>query len=344
MGGAVGYLGRSLRACWLIANRYFVGQNDCNPRGRSPRTVGQFSNSSVDLARSENRLIRHPDDPSVSRQLRKKKVAVRRVGTVPATVVADSSKAAATRRNLVNHNGNGAKSVNGTNGKLPAHVNGHALGSKLLKRNGVVATASATVVVAANGHNGFRRHRQKPAAKGLIAQDRALVDLCIQGEPAAWSQLYDRLHGNLLASIRAFLGKAGQDIHLVDEVSARVWYSLIRNQFELLAKFDPGRGCRLSTFLSVLGKSEARLLLRSERRRKTRECVASRSEIEESDAEYGCVMSDDEFLATLSPRERSFYLDILVATSASPSDDDYSQQNQWQLRHRVRKKLEQFLE
>ena len=185
---------------------------------------------------------------------------------------------------------------------------------------------------------------RKATVRTLIEQDRQLVERCVGGEPAAWTQMYDRFQGALLASIRAFLGKAGQDMHLVDEVSARVWFSLVRNQFELLAKFDPLRGCRLSTFLSVLGKSEARLLLRSERRRKTRECVASRPEVEPPDAECGSVLSDDDFLATLSPRERAFYLDILIATCAATPTDAYSPQNQWQLRHRVRKKLEQFLE
>ena len=155
--------------------------------------------------------------------------------------------------------------------------------------------------------------------------------------------MYDRFHSSLLTSIRAFLGRAGHDTHLVEEISARVWYSLVRNDFELLARFDPARGCRLSTFLSVLGKSEARLLLRSERRRKTRECIASRPEIEQGDATCGGTLADDDFLATLSPRERAFYFDILVASRAV-DESTYSRQNQWQLRHRVRKKLEQFLE
>ena len=280
----------------------------------------------------------------MSRQLKKKQVAVRRTSVVSAGVVAGLDHSRTARRGTVNQKSNGVASVNAANGKPYPQTNGHAQHSNRPQQNGVTCPVSEAVIVPALGQNGFRRQRRKPAAKGLVAQDRVLVDRCVQGEPAAWSHMYERFHGSLLASIRAFLGKAGQDMHLVDEVSARVWYSLVRNQFELLAKFDPGRGCRLSTFLSVLGKSEARLLLRSERRRKTRECVASRSEVEESEAECGAVLSDDDFLATLSPRERAFYLEILVATCASPPDADYTQQNQWQLRHRVRKKLEQFLE
>jgi hypothetical protein len=194
----------------------------------------------------------------------------------------------------------------------------------------------------ANGQAASPRAESKSSR--MIQQDQLLVTRCLAGETDAWSQMYERFHGSLLASIRAFLGRAGQDMHLVDEISARVWYALVRNQFALLARFDPDRGCRLSTFLSVIGKSEARLLLRSERRRKTRECVASRREMEPAQTECRSVLDDDDFLATLSPRERTFYRDILVATTVSEANSEFSQQNQWQLRHRVRKKLEQYLE
>src|SRR5262249_16320969 len=128
-----------------------------------------------------------------------------------------------------------------------------------------------------------------------VLQDQKLVDRCLAGEPAAWSQMYDRFQRTLLASIRGFLGRAGQDIHLFDEISARVWYALVRNGFELLSKFDVQRGCRLSTFLSVLAKTQARMLLRAERRRKTREQVASRNEAEAPEAGRGVMLSDEEF-------------------------------------------------
>lgn len=248
---------------------------------------------------------------------------------------------------------NGTK-VNGTkvhgkglNGHAHPAINGQGSTAVVERPNGKSPHATPASRVAYNriqGGNGSRKTVSfRLSAKALVAQDRLLVDHCLSGDATAWSQLYDRFHASLLASIRAFLGRAGQDAHLVDEISARVWYALVRNEFELLAKFDPARGCRLSTFLSVLGKSEARLLLRSERRRKTRECVASRPEIEHPDG-LGAGLADDEFLATLSPRERAFYLDILVSTGDPSGDLAYSRQNQWQLRHRVRKKLEQFLE
>jgi hypothetical protein len=153
--------------------------------------------------------------------------------------------------------------------------------------------------------------------------------------------MYARFQGTLLASIRAFLGRSGQDFHLIDEISARVWYALIRNDFELLAKFDEARNCRFSTFLSVLAKTETRLLLRSERRRKLRELVASRPEVESPEDN---VLMDDEFVATLSPAEQVFFNEVLLSKYAPETEAQYTLENLWQLRHRVRRKLEQFLE
>ena len=186
--------------------------------------------------------------------------------------------------------------------------------------------------------------RPVTVVSNAVKQDQRLVLDCISGDPAAWAQLYDKFHCRLVSSIRSFLGRAGQDRHLVEEISARVWYALVKNNFELLGRFDQARGCRLSTFLSVIGKSEARVLLRSERRRKTREGVASRRESVNGGVEWNSLLTDEDFLATLSPRERSFYFDILMATSPNTSDESYTQDNQWQLRHRVRKKLEQYFE
>lgn len=180
-----------------------------------------------------------------------------------------------------------------------------------------------------------------PAAMRLVKDDRKLVDRCMTGDATAWSVMYGRFQSTLLASIRAFLGRAGQDFHLIDEISARVWYALVRNDFELMDKFDPARGCRFSTFLSVLAKTETRLLLRSERRRKVRELVASKPEIERSE---DSVLNDSEFLATLSPAELAFFNDVLVSAFGLNNEAQYTQENMWQLRHRVRRKLEQFLE
>jgi DNA-directed RNA polymerase specialized sigma24 family protein len=184
-----------------------------------------------------------------------------------------------------------------------------------------------------------------PTIDPAIAADRQLVDRCLARDVTAWSSLYRQLHDQLLANIRGFLGAVGHDRNLVEEIAARVWYAVVKDDFALLAKFDVRRGCRLSTFLSVLAKSETRNLFRSERRRKSREQVASRPELDGGSTSPAALVSDEEFLATLSPAERTFYLDVLVAPHEERecAQQGYSSENIWQLNYRVRKKLERFI-
>lgn len=185
-----------------------------------------------------------------------------------------------------------------------------------------------------------------PKVDPSVAADRKLIERCLAGDVVAWSILYRQSHDSLLATIRNFLGRAAQDRNLVEEIAARVWYALVKNDFELLAKFDVRRGCRLSTFLSVLAKSETRMLFRSERRRRSREQLVSRPELD-SELSIGptALVSDEDFLGTLSPAEKTFYLDVLVASSEQRqlAQQAYSSENIWQLNYRVRKKLERFI-
>src|SRR5262245_50238722 len=176
-----------------------------------------------------------------------------------------------------------------------------------------------------------------------IREERELIDRCLAGDAGAWTGLYDHCHEPLVRSIRAFLGQGAKDASLVDEIAARVWYSLVRNDFERLSRFDPNRGCRLITFLAALARAETRLLLRSERRRKNRERKASRPETAKWDGGFGIQLaSEQEFLSILTHAERSYFTEVLTETDNTAAAAKYSQGNQWQLRHRVRKKLQLF--
>src|SRR5262245_37060395 len=140
-----------------------------------------------------------------------------------------------------------------------------------------------------------------------IREERELIDRCLAGDPSAWSGLYDHCHDGIVRSIRVFLGQGAKDASLVDEIAARVWYALVRNDFERLSRFDSNRGCRLITFLAALARAETRLLLRSERRRKNRERKASRPETSASKSSVSLdTPLQQEFLSTLTPAERTF--------------------------------------
>lgn len=183
------------------------------------------------------------------------------------------------------------------------------------------------------------------AEERAILADRALIEDCLHGKPAAWTRLYDHFHEPLLAAIRGFLRDASADMTLVDEIAARVWFALVRDDAELLSRFDVARGCRLITFLSVLAKSEARQYFRSERRRKTREERVSRPELECEEIDLSASsLTHEEFLALLSPSERMYFTTVLTAPGGEQANEEYTDNNAWQLRHRVRKKLNDFLQ
>jgi DNA-directed RNA polymerase specialized sigma24 family protein len=174
-----------------------------------------------------------------------------------------------------------------------------------------------------------------------VRQDWELIQKCLSGSSDAWTQLYHSAHDRLLAAIRSSLRDVG-DANLVEEIAARVWYALVRNEGALLEQFDMSRGCRLSTYLSLLAKSEARQYFRSERRRRTREERASRPELSTESLES--LLQDEEFLDSLSKSEKDYLQNVLLAVAADSKADRYSPQNTWQLSHRVRKKLTKYLE
>lgn len=175
-----------------------------------------------------------------------------------------------------------------------------------------------------------------------IFRDWQIIQACLAHQATAWSELYQLVHDPLLAAIRSFLRDAASDPNLTEEIAARVWYALVRNDGALLGQFDVSRGCRLITFLAVLAKNEARQYFRSERRRRSREEKASRHELEYAPPEME--LTDEEFLHLLTPTERDYLQNVLVASVDSNKAGDYSRQNSWQLSHRVREKLHRFLD
>jgi len=183
-----------------------------------------------------------------------------------------------------------------------------------------------------------------PLQRPLVFEDRRLIDRCLLGDSAAWQQLYGEFHGPLRAAIKSHLRPARPDPSLVDEIAARVWYLLVQNHFELLDRFDVHRGCRLTTFLSMLAKTQSRIFFRSERRRRIRERAAHRPEFVAPLEAVPCDgnLSEREFVGTLTSAERAFYEDVLVS-GTNPSGTTYDASATSQLRHRIKRKLNYFL-
>jgi hypothetical protein len=175
--------------------------------------------------------------------------------------------------------------------------------------------------------------------------DRLLVDRCLAGDVAAWEDLYNQCHFPLCAAIKSLLGPGYRDLNMIDEIAARVWYTLVRNDGELLDRFDPCQDLRLGTFLRGVARIEIMQYVRAERRRRVREAEAGRRphcNSRLSDWQLDVMLG--EFTATLTPGEQRFVEEYLLV--ASPDDDldhaDLSDANIWQRRHRIRTKLRAF--
>ena len=180
------------------------------------------------------------------------------------------------------------------------------------------------------------------------AADRRLVQRCVAGEVAAWEELYTQCHLPLLATINAMLGHGKSDPNVVDEIAARVWYALAANDGELLSRYDPQRGARLTTFFRIVAKDETSRYFRTERRRREREAVALRERKQGLTADITPpAASLGEFLATLTPHERGFCGDYLLSAPAGSGvqrQSSLSPTTIWQLTRRIHRKLMKFLD
>jgi hypothetical protein len=174
--------------------------------------------------------------------------------------------------------------------------------------------------------------------------DAQLAKRCLAGDVAAWEQLYAQCHEPLQLSIKIMLGQQSNDANLVDEIAARVWYALVANDGELLARYDFERGARLITFLRALAKDQSAQHFREEVRRRNRELSAlrERQRHEKNLGQPGNSLS--EFLGTLTPHERVFCSDYLLAEPSGPAKEPCSATSVWQLSHRIYRKLLRFLD
>ena len=183
------------------------------------------------------------------------------------------------------------------------------------------------------------------AAKDTVRDDRDLINQCLSGRPEAWEQLYNCCHASLLNSIRKQLGSQADDEEFVDEVAARVWYLVIQNDCRLLRRFDTTRNARLSTYLAGLARNEIRSYRKSERRRRTREQIASSQTARQgSNALNGAQVEMGEFVSSLSNREKDYITWCMMPPSSGGESFTETKNGDCQLRHRLLKKVRKYVD
>lgn len=178
-----------------------------------------------------------------------------------------------------------------------------------------------------------------------IQQDFCLAQRCFAGEVAAWEELHRLFNDKLTTTIRSLLRGRSTDFNLAEELAAQVWYALIADDGALMARFDPNRGARLITYMRMIAREVINRHFRSEHRRTAREIEALRRTSQHRSLEQDYTeVSLDEFLATLSQRERQFCQEYLCdvqpsTTGAAPM----SRANIWQRTHRLYRRLLAFM-
>jgi len=197
------------------------------------------------------------------------------------------------------------------------------------------------------------KYASRPATVGRgspagTEQERALLSRCLAGEQAAWGQLYAMCHRPLLRAIGGLPLLGHKNLELIDEIAARVWYELVRDDAERLRRFEPGKG-NLAAFICGFARNVALVYLRSERRRQARECLVMRpSSPSVDESGLPATVQLEEFLTTLTRAELAYYRQVIERKSPRIVGDQapleqFSDANSRQLRHRLRAKLERYL-
>jgi hypothetical protein len=172
--------------------------------------------------------------------------------------------------------------------------------------------------------------------------DRLLAKRCVSGEVAAWEELYGGFHGPLCKVIGRMLGPGGSDLSRVDEIAARVWYALVRNDGALLDRFDPARHTRLGGFLRGLARIEVMQYLRAEYHRRTREAASPcRSSSASAASDWQITATIEDFATTLTVGEQEFLEEHLLG-QPDGGECKLSEASIWQRCHRIREKLKAF--
>lgn len=169
-------------------------------------------------------------------------------------------------------------------------------------------------------------------------EEARLLEGCLRGENEAWKAVFKHYHPKLVAYI-SVVSQSRSGEH-AEEVAAAVWCALWCGESMHFRRYKPQFGGLLNYFKS-LARVEIWRRRRSERSRRFREYKVARNESTRDEVGRGLVLQ--EFLATLTPREREFCLSILMSVSESGGRPDLSTCNEWKLRSRVMKKFRMYM-
>lgn len=174
--------------------------------------------------------------------------------------------------------------------------------------------------------------------------ETAIIAKCLTGDGAAWRDLYSLYRPSLLGSIHKQLGAKASNADLAEEIAARVWYSLVCRDYQRLRAYERGRA-GFKTYLTALARQQVQLYYRERQRQCRREVPLADSDHDRRGcADWPAAATQEEFIATLSPREKQYFEQHLLGNATATESVPLSSANRWKLRQRVFDKLKVFLE
>jgi DNA-directed RNA polymerase specialized sigma24 family protein len=185
-------------------------------------------------------------------------------------------------------------------------------------------------------------HQEEETAMHQIVhiprEEELLVERCLRGDETAWDLLFNMYHPRLVSIIRS-LTRGGYLAAQPEEIAAEVWCTLCHGANARLRHFNPRMG-RLIDYLAGIARRELWNLRRAERNRRFRENRVARREAMLDHVERSLIVQ--EFLDTLTHREREFCLCDLMKQPGPRRHAECSQVNGRQLRCRVLKKFQAY--
>ena len=188
-----------------------------------------------------------------------------------------------------------------------------------------------------------RPHRAGRSRAALASP--SLWTRCFRGEQRAWEEFFATCTPDLRRLVGYFLGPHRRDAETIEEIVARTWYALVRNDAKLLRRCARiPCGCQ-RRFLAGIVRNEVRRYVRgeSDRARRQRQfadlCTDRRRPVPTA-SDYGTMLED--FAQTLNGNERDFFENYLLGSP--DSGRVLSDANVWQRRHRLRVKAMHFLQ
>ncbi len=176
-----------------------------------------------------------------------------------------------------------------------------------------------------------------------VPADVELIQGCLDGEEAAWRQLYERYIPHVQARTRKALGPWGRNAPLVEDIAHEVLVSLWVDDCQRLRLYDARRS-RLATFLGVqtgrVIRDRVRQLVLQQA---VEEPLGDRNPVEPNPIVWAEGVLLEEIAARLTPRERAFFETCLLG-KANAESGPFSSANAWKMRQRIREEIEDILD